>query len=263
MKKSLRQIFEEGTESDLENLVQQNDAPELSEDTLDSIKNKVYAKTGLSQAHAKKKKPLLLRWRSCVAAAACLCLVAGLMFGVGAWQRSVEPISEADLEKGKEIDMLVQNLEIERVNADDICLDANTLAMFIDEENNLVLMSSTEILFQKPIVACEGIVTGWASPLSSQVCKLLSQKTSLLVFQSLFHEVQYLSLDENFQNDRIWRESNYGFGFYFDSFNYQEQTDLFLVVFYDGTIVFEEKSGLYYVSEKESVDLSALKKQLG
>lgn len=261
MKKSLRQIFDEASENELENLVNQNAAPNVSADTLASIKNKVYAKTEITKTQ--KKKHFVLRWQSYAAAAACLCLVVGLMIGTGAWQQSVEPISEAELEKAKEFDMLVQNLEIERVNADDICLDANTLAMFIDEENNLVLMSSTEILFQKPIVACEGIVTGWASPLSSQVCKLLSQKTSLLVFQSLFHEVQYLSLDENFQNDRILAESNYGFGFYFDSFNSQKNQDLFLVAFYDGTIVFVEKNGLYYVSEKESVDLSALKKQLG
>ena len=268
MKKTLRQIFEEGTETDLKNLIQQNDAPELSEDTLDSIKNKVYAKTGLSQAHAKKKKPLLLRWQSYVAAAACLCLVVGLMFGVKAWQAPVEPISEADLEKINEFDTLIQNLDVERANADDIYLDANTLAVFIDKENNLVLKSSDGILFQQPIAACRGTFTGWASFCSSSTVKLLTPKASLNVFQGLFNKVQYLTIseDSNAVEKRIMGEINQGFFFLFRDLDSLDKVitagpDVFdIIVLDDGTLAFWRDNGVYYVSESGVIDSSELKK---
>ena len=57
MKKSLEHIFDEANASEIERLVDQNAAPDVSADTLASIKNKVYAKTGITKM--KKKKPLI------------------------------------------------------------------------------------------------------------------------------------------------------------------------------------------------------------
>ena len=79
MKKSLEHIFDEAKASEIERLVDQNAAPDVSADTLASIKNKVYAKTGI--AKMKKKKPLIFCWQSYAAAAACLCLTMGVMLG--------------------------------------------------------------------------------------------------------------------------------------------------------------------------------------
>ena len=92
MKKSLRQIFDEASENELENLVNQNAAPNVSADTLDSVKNKVYAKTEITKT--KKKKYFVLRWQSYAAAAACLCLVVGLMFGAYAMKENYGKASD-------------------------------------------------------------------------------------------------------------------------------------------------------------------------
>ncbi|MBQ8441509.1 MAG: hypothetical protein IJX19_12665, partial [Clostridia bacterium] len=163
MKKSLEHIFDEANASEIERLVDQNAAPDVSADTLASIKNKVYAKTGITKM--KKKKPLIFRWQSYAAAAACLCLVFGLMFGMGILPLPVAYAAEASPENDKEyaIRTLINNVEVERKKIEDISLDENTLAFFIDEENNLVLMSSTEILFKRPIEECEIIqyLDGW------------------------------------------------------------------------------------------------------
>lgn len=75
MKKTLNTIFDEATAGEIETLVSQNDAPDISADTLFSIKNKVYAKTGMS--NPKTKKPFYFRWQSYVTIAACLALLIG------------------------------------------------------------------------------------------------------------------------------------------------------------------------------------------
>ena len=75
MKKTLNDIFDEAKADEIENLVNKNDAPKLSDDTLSSIKKRVYAKTDIPET--KKKKPFVYRWQSYVAAAACLCLILG------------------------------------------------------------------------------------------------------------------------------------------------------------------------------------------
>lgn len=49
MKKTLNNIFDEASANELEKLVSQNAASDVSADTLSSIKNKVYAKTGITQ----------------------------------------------------------------------------------------------------------------------------------------------------------------------------------------------------------------------
>ena len=205
MKKSLRQIFEEGTETDLKNLIQQNDAPELSEDTLDSIKNKVYAKTGLSQAPAKRKKPRLLRWQSYVAAAACLCLVVGLMFGMRGGLFPIAQAEEMPLEDNEEyaIRSYIQNITVERVKIEDISLDENTLAFFIDEENNLVLMSSTEILFKRPIERCVRIIEHQNTWFQSTYITIGGETDCAPLLEFIFQKPHYLIADPSFPKYEI------------------------------------------------------------
>ena len=79
MKKTLNNIFDEANASELEKLVSQNVASDVSADTLSSIKNKVYAKTGITQT--KTKTSFAFRWQSYVAIAACLLLIVGGIFG--------------------------------------------------------------------------------------------------------------------------------------------------------------------------------------
>lgn len=78
MKKTLNNIFDEANANELEKLVSQNAASDVSADTLSSIKNKVYAKTGITKTKA--KKPIAFRWQSYVAVAACLLLIVGGIF---------------------------------------------------------------------------------------------------------------------------------------------------------------------------------------
>lgn len=95
MKKTISNIFDEANANELENLVSQNAASDVSADTLSSIKNKVYAKTGITKA--KTKKPVAFRWQSYVAVAACLCLAVGVMFGAGVFQfPGVQPDDDVD-----------------------------------------------------------------------------------------------------------------------------------------------------------------------
>ncbi|CDC71993.1 putative uncharacterized protein [Candidatus Colimorpha enterica] len=61
MKKTLNNIFDEASANELEKLVSQNAASDVSADTLSSIKNKVYAKTGITQT--KTKKSFAFRWQ--------------------------------------------------------------------------------------------------------------------------------------------------------------------------------------------------------
>lgn len=79
MMKTLNNIFDEANASEIENLVNQNAASDVSADTLSSIKNKVYAKTGITKA--KTKKSFAFRWQFYVAVAACLLLIVGGIFG--------------------------------------------------------------------------------------------------------------------------------------------------------------------------------------
>ena len=79
MKKTLSNIFDEANANELEKLVSQNAASDVSADTLSSIKNKVYTKTGITKA--KTKKSFAFRWQSYVAVAACLLLIVGGIFG--------------------------------------------------------------------------------------------------------------------------------------------------------------------------------------
>lgn len=71
MKKTLNHIFDEANAGEIENLVKQNAAPEVSVDTLSSIKDKVYAKTNLKKER-KTNKNVWLRFG---AIAACFLLI--------------------------------------------------------------------------------------------------------------------------------------------------------------------------------------------
>ena len=71
MKKTLNHIFDEANAGEIENLVKQNAAPEVSADTLSAIKDKVYAKTNLK----KEKKPPIRIWLRFGAIAACFALI--------------------------------------------------------------------------------------------------------------------------------------------------------------------------------------------
>lgn len=108
MKKTLNNIFDEATANELEKLVSQNAAPDVSADTLSSIKNKVYAKTGITQT--KTKKSIAFRWQSYVAVAACLLLIVGGIFGAPSimklFNNNVEP-SIVDQELPTDIDKIL------------------------------------------------------------------------------------------------------------------------------------------------------------
>ena len=71
MKKTLNNIFDEANAGEIENLVKQNAAPEVSADTLSAIKDKVYAKTNLKN----ERKPNKNVWLRLGAIAACFLLI--------------------------------------------------------------------------------------------------------------------------------------------------------------------------------------------
>ena len=71
MKKTLNHIFDEANANEIENFVKQNAAPEVSADTLSSIKDKVYAKTNLKN----ERKPNKNIWFRFGAIAACFLLI--------------------------------------------------------------------------------------------------------------------------------------------------------------------------------------------
>lgn len=131
MKKSLDHIFDEANAREIERLVDQNAAPDVSADTLASIKNKVYAKTGI--AKRKKKKSLIFRWQSYAAAAACLCLVVGLMFGTGVLKIPSVQAEEAD-EKTEE-----------ETNLQEIPEGFDHM-VFLTENNHLILQTQDDVI---------------------------------------------------------------------------------------------------------------------
>lgn len=108
MKKTLNNIFDEANANELEKLVSQNAASDVSADTLSSIKNKVYAKTGITKTKA--KKPIAFRWQSYVAVAACLLLIVGGIFSAPSIMKlfnDVEPSVIIDYELPTDIDKIL------------------------------------------------------------------------------------------------------------------------------------------------------------
>ena len=87
MKKTLNHIFDEANAGEIENLVKQNAAPEVSVDTLSSIKDKVYVKTNLK----KERKPNKNVWLRFEAIAACFVLVLSAVIAVPMLQKANLP----------------------------------------------------------------------------------------------------------------------------------------------------------------------------
>ena len=81
MKTTLSYIFDTANANEIENLTNKISAPKVSADVLCSVKQKVYARTGIAK---RKNSNLLRRLQPYVAAAACICLVIGVLFGTGA-----------------------------------------------------------------------------------------------------------------------------------------------------------------------------------
>ena len=69
MKKKISNIFDEAKASEIETLVSQNEACDLSPDTLSAVKEKVYVKMGMGKM--KMKKSFNLKWKIFVAIVAC------------------------------------------------------------------------------------------------------------------------------------------------------------------------------------------------
>lgn len=90
MKKTLKHIFDEANANEIDHLVKQNAAPEISADTLSSIKSKVYAKTNLNN----EKKSTKSLWLRASALAACFALILSAVI-VAPLLKDDEPIPPA------------------------------------------------------------------------------------------------------------------------------------------------------------------------
>ena len=78
MKKTLNNIFDEANANEIDNLVKQNAASDVSADTLSSIKGKVYAKTNLKKAKINNRS----MWLRFGAIAACFLLIVSVILAV-------------------------------------------------------------------------------------------------------------------------------------------------------------------------------------
>ena len=92
MKKKISNIFDEAKASEIETLVSQNEACDLSPETLSAVKEKVYAKMGMGKM--KMKKSFNLKWKIFVAIVACLSVVIGVCVGVWKIDFSSRPGNE-------------------------------------------------------------------------------------------------------------------------------------------------------------------------
>ena len=263
MKKDLRHIFDRASASELENLIDQNKAPEISSDTLDSIQSKVYAKTRISKV--KTKKPLVFRWQSLAATAACLCLVVGLMFGTGFLKLLSAQAAEADPKNNEEyaIRTFINDVEVERKKIEDISLDENTLAFFIDEENNLVLMSSTEILFKRPIEECSRITQDENSVLQSTYVTIGGEADCVPLLEFIFQKPHYLIANPSFPEYEsvydVWppelpKATSFRMTFGSGDGKWEHLSLRFLL---DGTVFYTDEEGLSYCSSPNAFDVEA------
>lgn len=268
MKKKISHIFDRAEASELETLIDQNKAPEVSADTLASIQNKVYEKTGINKV--KTKKPLMLRWQSLAAAAACLCLVVGLMFGTGLFPMPIAQAAEASPENDKEyaIRTLINNVEVERKKIEDISLDENTLAFFIDEENNLVLMSSTEILFKRPIEECRSITQDENSVLQSTYVTIGGETDCVPLLEFVFQKPHYLIASPSFPEyesvydnwpPELPKARSFWMTFSSGDGKWEHLSLRFLL---DGTVFYTDEEGLSYCSSPNAFDVDAACKYL-
>jgi len=118
MKKTLHNIFDEANANEIDNLVNQNTVPEVSGETLSSIKNKVYAKTKLKKGTNNNKGT----WLRFAAIAACLLLIVSAVI--------VAPmLREDDPEFGTSIDAETEKEEdgTNEINTPDIDISGNEI----------------------------------------------------------------------------------------------------------------------------------------
>lgn len=78
MKKTIGNIFDEASADEIENLVKRNAAPDVSAETLSSVKKKVYAETGIEKPA--NKSSFVFHWQTYATAAVCLALLFGALF---------------------------------------------------------------------------------------------------------------------------------------------------------------------------------------
>ena len=269
MKKDLRHIFDQASASELENLIDQNKAPEISSDTLDSIQKKVYEKAGISKV--KNQKHLVFRWQSLAATAACLCLVVGLMLGTGFLKLPSAQAAEADPKNNAEyaIRTFINDVEVEKKKIEDISLDENTLAFFIDEENNLVLMSSTEILFKRPIEECSRITEHENTVLQSTYVTIGGEFDCVPLLEFIFQKPLYLianpsfpkyEMESDFKHPELPRKRS--FELYFRNEDGKGEHFFLNFLLDDGTLFFTDEEGLSYCSSPNAFDVEAAYKYL-
>lgn len=101
MKTTLSYIFDTANANEIENLANKISAPKVSADVLASVKQKVYAKTGI--AKTRKSNFFPQHWQAYVAAAACICLVIGVLFGTGVLPVRKTTIFQDDTVSVKEV----------------------------------------------------------------------------------------------------------------------------------------------------------------
>ena len=108
MKKTLNNFFDEANSEEIEGLVKRNAAPEISADTLSSVKDKVYAKTNLK----KENKPNQSVWLRFGAIAACFLLIVGAVIAVPMlWEDESGDFTEPEDTEGKS-DIPIVNIQV-------------------------------------------------------------------------------------------------------------------------------------------------------
>ena len=80
MKTTISSIFDRARAGDIEYFLNTNNVPNISPDTISSIKAQVFAKTKISSDQ--KNSSFFKRWHHYVIAAACLCLIMAMFFSV-------------------------------------------------------------------------------------------------------------------------------------------------------------------------------------
>lgn len=78
MKRNINDVFDEATANEVDKLVNSNDVGEISSQELESIKERVYYKTGIQKPQ--KRKSFIFRWQGFATIAACLLLVFSMVF---------------------------------------------------------------------------------------------------------------------------------------------------------------------------------------
>lgn len=94
MKTTIYQAFDKADAAELAPFLRRNGAPTIRRDTLEAVRRRVFEKNGLQE---RKRKPIFRRPQMWAAAAACLCLAAGVLFASGLLSPGVHPDAEEPL----------------------------------------------------------------------------------------------------------------------------------------------------------------------